>query len=191
MVIRVCSISGMASNTQCRAGHIYGAAYSIRIAVSNNRAVSERRGRSIMTVKTVENNAVCQTMAGIGSVGRNVVIRRSKSRGCREVLVAGSPNRMERCVCRCELGLDINKPLGADRAVCSRISRTESYTAERHGRCSCAAVIGAGGRIQSTVAVMAGDAELLGQDVINIIRQMSGRRPRTGRIRSRELGKSE
>ena len=125
-----------------------------------------------MAVEAVENNAVCQIM-GARNPGRpDIVIRGNKSCVYRVVTVARSPYRMNRRIRRCELGLGVNDPARCGCAIRNSVVCTQIDAAPGHERGTSR---GTRGWIRGPVAVMAGQAELLRQDVINIIGRVAGR----------------
>jgi len=143
-----------------------------RITVSSNRTRSKRRRRRIMTVKAVDNYAVrfCR-----GSPGK-VIVWRIQSGRSGIGLIPRALYRVNRSIGCSKLSIYINYTADHTGAEADRIGGAilaVRSKGEILGRRSARP----GGSIHRTVRIMAFQAELLGQHVINIIRRVAGRGP--------------
>ena len=98
-----------------------------------------------------------------------VIIWSNQPGRSRKIFVTRSPNRVNRGIRGRELRVDVNKALCANCVVRRRIVCAQCYAAEGHGCSTGAAIIAARGGVRRSIAVVAGQAELLSEHIVNVV----------------------
>lgn len=109
----------------------------------------------------------------------NIIIRRCQPCRIGEVPRNGPQYGMNGRVRGRKLGFDVNNAASSSSVVRYGVVRSQIDAAPRHILVTARR---ARRRVGRAIAVMAGEAELLGQDIINGICRMAGGSPRSGRI---------